>query len=135
MNIRALLADDHAVLRNGLRMLLESSGGIEIVGEAANGRDAIREAERLLPDVAIFDVSMPKVDGIDATWAVCGKCPEVKVIILSVIDDPEKVRRALRAGARGYLLKSSAAREVVAAVRAVHAGHRYLSDRIAHLAS
>jgi DNA-binding NarL/FixJ family response regulator len=130
MKIRIFLADDHAVLRDGLRSLLEADPDLTVVGEAANGRDAVREIEKLQPDVAVLDISMPEVNGIDATEIVRGRCPKTKVVVLSVASDAESIHRALQAGAAGYLMKSSAGREVAHAVRAVHFGKRYLSGQI-----
>lgn len=130
MKIRVLLADDQTVLRDGLRSLLESNPDLTVVGEAANGSDAVREIEKLRPDVAVLDISMPQLNGIDAAQFVRDRCPGTKVVILSVAADAESIYRAFQAGAAGYLLKSSAGREVVQAVRAAHLGKRYLSDQI-----
>ncbi len=130
MKISVFLADDQTVLRDGLRSLLESNPDVKVVGEAANGRDAVREIEKLRPDVAVFDISMPELDGIDAAQIVRERCPGTKVVMLSVSSDAESIYRALQAGAAGYLLKSSAGREVAQAVRAVHLGKHYFSDQI-----
>jgi DNA-binding NarL/FixJ family response regulator len=125
--IRVLLADDHAMLREGLRALLSSMGDIEVVAEVANGREAVRRALELAPEVVLMDIGMPDMNGVEATVLLLAKLPGVRVIALSMHGDAEHVQRALQAGAAGYLLKESAAAEVVAAVRAVHAGRRYLS--------
>jgi DNA-binding NarL/FixJ family response regulator len=125
--IRVLLADDHAMLREGLRALLSSMGDIEVVAEVANGREAVRRALELAPEVVLMDIGMPDMNGVEATALLLAKLPGVRVIALSMHGDAEHVQRALQAGAAGYLLKESAAAEVVAAVRAVHAGRRYLS--------
>ena len=125
--IRVLLADDHAMLREGLRALLSSMGDIEVVAEVANGREAVRRALELAPQVVLMDIGMPDMNGVEATALLLAKLPGVRVIALSMHGDAEHVQRALQAGAAGYLLKESAAAEVVAAVRAVHAGRRYLS--------
>ena len=130
MKIKIFLADDHSVLRDGLRALLESAGDMEVVGEASDGREALKGIETLHPDIAVLDISMPEMGGVEAAEIVHDRHPEVKVIMLSMISDAETIYRALRAGASGYLLKTSAGREVVVAVRAVHAGKRYLSDKI-----
>lgn len=130
MKIRVFLADDHAVLRDGLRSLLDASPDMTVVGAAANGADAIREIENLRPDVAVLDISMPQLDGIRAAEIVRDRCPATKVVMLSVASDADSIYRAFQAGAAGYLLKSSAGREVVQAVRAVHLGKRYLSDQV-----
>jgi DNA-binding NarL/FixJ family response regulator len=128
--ITVFLADDHAVVRDGLRFLLEAHENIEVIGDAANGRDAVEQAARLCPDVVILDIAMPDLNGIEATRQIGKTCPSAQVVILSMHSTSEHVFRALQAGARGYLLKESAGVEVVNAVRAVHAGHRYLSQKI-----
>jgi DNA-binding NarL/FixJ family response regulator len=130
MSITVFLADDHAVVRDGLRFLLEAEHDIKVVGDAANGRDAVRRVVQLCPDVAIMDIAMPELNGIEAAREIGQVCPSTQVIILSMHSTTEHVFQALQAGARGYLLKESAGIEVVNAVRAVHAGHRYLSPKI-----
>jgi DNA-binding NarL/FixJ family response regulator len=135
MNVRILLVDDHPLVCEGLRALLEQQGDLEVVGVVADGRDAIRSTEELRPDVVIMDVSMPGLNGIEATARIRHDHPEVRVIMLSMHDTAEHIYRALKAGAEGYVLKESAGREVLDAVRAVCAGKRYLSSRIAALAA
>jgi DNA-binding NarL/FixJ family response regulator len=130
MSVTVFLADDHAIVRDGLRFLLEAQEDIEVIGDAADGRDAVRRVEQVQPDVAIVDIAMPELNGIEATEQICRACPSCQVIILSMHSTAEHIFRALRAGARGYLLKESAGVEVVHAVRAVHAGQRYLSQKI-----
>ncbi len=129
--IRVLIADDHSVVRDGLRFLLEAEGDITVVGGAANGHEALRLARQLAPDVVIMDVAMPQLNGVEATLSIHEACPSVRVLILSMHSTAEHIYRALQAGAAGYLLKESAGPEVVAAVRTVHAGRRYLSQKIA----
>jgi DNA-binding NarL/FixJ family response regulator len=131
MPITIVLADDHAVVREGLRALLETRPDLSVVGDAANGLDAIEAAQRLQPSVVIMDISMPEMNGIDAAAEIRRTCPAVQVVILSVHATSEHVFRAMRGGAMGYVLKESAGQEVVDAVRAVNAGRRYLSPRIA----
>ena len=131
MTIRVFLADDHAVLREGLRLILESQPDIHIVGEAADGREAVRQVQELLPHVVLMDIAMGELNGIEATAQIVKHCPDVKVIILSMHSTSEFVRRALQAGAKGYLLKESVGKEVILAVRRVANGQRYLSQRIA----
>jgi len=126
-----MLADDHSVVRDGLRFLLEAEGDIEVVGGAANGNEAVRLARRLTPDVVIMDVAMPELNGVEATLSIHEACPSVQVLILSMHSTAEHIYRALQAGAAGYLLKESAGPEVVTAVRTVHVGRRYLSQKIA----
>lgn len=129
--IRVLIADDHALLRHGLKALLGASGGIEVVAEAADGREALRAAQAAAPDVAILDLAMPELNGIEAARLLRERRPQTRVIVLSMHSSSEHVHRALAAGADGYLLKEAAADEAAAAVRAVHAGKRYLSQALA----
>ncbi|MCL4303147.1 MAG: response regulator transcription factor [Anaerolineae bacterium] len=130
MSMTVFLVDDHAVLRDGLRLLLQMQPDIEVVGEAANGRDAVQGVARSRPDVVILDVIMPELNGIEAARQILTDNPAVKIIILSMNSNSEHIFRAFEAGARGYLLKASAGSEVVEAVRAVYAGRRYLSQDI-----
>lgn len=130
MSITVFLADDHAVVRDGLRFLLEAQQDIQVVGDAADGREAVKWVARLCPDVAIVDIAMGELNGIEATRQICQISASTRVIILSMHSTTEHIFQALQAGARGYLLKESAGIEVVNAVRAVHAGRRYLSQKI-----
>jgi DNA-binding NarL/FixJ family response regulator len=131
MRIRVLLADDHTLVREGIRLCLESMGDIEVVGEAADGREAVAQALALEPDVVLMDVSMPGLSGIDATEEIRRARPSIRVIGLSMYDADEYVTRLLKAGASGYVLKRSAATELAAAVRAAHAGEAYLHPTVA----
>ena len=131
MSTRVLIVDDHAVIRDGLRVLLEANDDIAVVGEAADGRLAVQEAVRLKPDIVIMDISMPNRNGIEATALLAESVPQAKVIVLSMYSTSEHIFRALQAGARGYLLKEAAGAEVVAAVRSVRSGRRYLSAKVA----
>ncbi|HEX6003937.1 MAG TPA: response regulator transcription factor, partial [Burkholderiales bacterium] len=119
------------VVRDGLRVLLEAQSDISVVGDAANGRLAVRLALQLHPDVVVMDIAMPELNGIEATQQIHDASPSTQVLILSMHSTAEHIFRALQAGARGYLLKDSAGAEVVDAVRAVHAGRRYLGQKIA----
>ena len=130
MSITVLLADDHAVVCDGLRFRLDAQEDIEVVGDAANGREALRQVTQCEPDVAVMDIAMPEMNGIEATRLICQERPLTWVAILSMHSTAEHIYRALQAGARGYLLRESAGLEVVNAVRAVHSGKRYLSQRI-----
>jgi len=130
VSITVLLADDHAVLRDGLRVMLEAETDIEVIGDAADGREAVQRAAQLCPDVVVMDIAMPELNGIEAAREIGSLCPSSEIVILSMHSTSEHIFRALQAGARGYLLKESAGAEVVRAVRAVHAGRRYLSERI-----
>ncbi|HJV10835.1 MAG TPA: response regulator transcription factor [Burkholderiales bacterium] len=131
MAIRVLIADDHAVVAEGLRHLIEVERDIEVVACVGDGRAAVQQARELQPDVIIMDLSMPELNGADATRAILERDPRCRVIVLSMYAQREYVRRALKAGAAGYVVKRSAAKEVVEAIRAVHAGQRYLSPRVA----
>ena len=130
MSITVFLADDHAVIRDGLGFLLNAQPDITVIGNAANGREAVRLVTKLQPNVVLMDITMPELNGIDATEQIYQRCPSVQVIILSMHATSEHIARALQSGARGYLLKESAGAEVVQAVQSVYAGHRYLSQKI-----
>jgi DNA-binding NarL/FixJ family response regulator len=130
MPVTVMLADDHAVVRDGLRALLEGGHDLQVIGVAGNGREAVAEAQRLRPDVVIMDIAMPELDGVEATRRIVERCPETRVLILSMYLSAEHIHRALQAGAQGYVLKESAGEEVVEAIRALRAGKRYLSHRI-----
>jgi two-component system, NarL family, response regulator NreC len=124
--IGVLVADDHAVVRSGLRMLIDAEDDLETVGEAGTGDEAVRLARSLKPDVVLLDVVMPGKSGIDVMPAVLEVAPETKVLILSMQDDPRYVHEAFSAGASGYVLKEAADSEVVGAIREVAAGNRYV---------
>jgi two-component system, NarL family, response regulator NreC len=126
VNIRVLLVDDHSVVRSGLRMLLDSQDDIETVGEAGDMRTAVFETRALKPDVILMDMVMPGGSGIEATTAVLKEHPDAKVLVLSMQDDPSYVREAFAVGASGYVLKEAADAEVVAAIREVATGGRYV---------
>jgi len=126
VNIRVLLVDDHSVVRTGLRLLLDSQEDIETVGEAGDMRTAVFETRALKPDVILMDMVMPGGSGIEATTAVLKEHPDAKVLVLSMQDDPSYVREAFAVGASGYVLKEAADAEVVAAIREVATGGRYV---------
>src|ERR1019366_7806212 len=128
--IRILLADDHAVVRHGFKMILSAQTDMEIVGEAGNGREAVDLAAELRPDVVVMDVAMPELNGIEATRRLTAANPHIRVIALSMHKDSVYVREILRAGARGYLLKDSGPADLVAAVRAIASGEGYLSPAV-----
>jgi len=127
MAIRVLLADDHRLLREGLRVLLEASDGIEVVADAADGEEAVAAAARFSPDVAVLDIAMPRLDGLKAAGIIAALHPETRVVILSMHISPEYVEQAFAAGAAAYLAKDAAADELEAAIRAVAGGERYVS--------
>lgn len=125
-----LLADDHAVVRNGFRHILEAEWDFNVVGEASNGREALDLAESLRPDVVVMDVTMPELNGIEATRRITKSCPKTRILALSMHKDSVYVREILRAGARGYLLKDSSQQDFLAAVRAVSVGKGWLSPEV-----
>lgn len=129
---RILLVDDHAVVRQGFKMILSAQPDMEIVGEAGNGREAVELAGQLKPDVVLMDVAMPELNGIEATRRLVASDPHVRVIALSMHKDNVYVREILRAGARGYLLKDSGAGDLVTAIRAVASGESYLSPAVSN---
>ena len=131
MRITVVIADDHTLVREGLRSLLAAHANIEVIGAAANGRDAVREVQRLRPHVVLMDISMPEMCGIEATRVLAERCPSTKVVMLSMHATLEHCHQAVRAGASGYVLKESASEEVAAAIAAVHVGRRFVSPRIA----
>jgi two-component system, NarL family, response regulator NreC len=128
--IRAVVVDDHAVVRSGIKLLLEREEDIEVVGEAGNAKDAIFRARALKPDVMLLDVVMPGESGIDVLPKLLKESPETKVLVLSMQDDPRYVREAFAAGASGYVLKEAADTEVVSAVREVARGGRYVNPEL-----
>src|SRR6202163_2686922 len=128
--IRVLLADDHAMVRKGFRMILSAQSDLEIVGEAGNGREAVELAASLRPDVVVMDVTMPELNGIEATRRLTADNPHIRVVALSMHKDSVYVREILRAGTRGYLLKESIDSDLVNAVRAVAKGDGYLSPGV-----
>jgi DNA-binding NarL/FixJ family response regulator len=124
--IRLLLVDDQDLIRRGLRALLKSDPGLEVVGEAANGQDAIAQVAALTPDVVLMDVRMPVMDGVAATQAIGQQFPAIKILILTTFDDREYVTQALRCGASGYLLKDTPFDELTQAIRLIHKGYTHL---------
>jgi two-component system response regulator NreC len=130
MTTRVLIVDDHAVVRKGLRLILEAEDDLEPVGEAGSAREAIFQARSLEPDVILLDVVMPERSGLDALPQLKHEHPDVKVLVLSMQDDPQYVREAFAAGASGYVLKEAADAEVVAAVREVARGGRYVHPEL-----
>ena len=128
--IRVLIADDHAMVRKGFRLILEAQPDIEIVGEAGNGREAIEQSEQTHPDVIVMDIAMPELNGIEATRRLSASAPRTRVLALSMHKDSMYVREILRAGARGYLLKDAIDTDLVSAVRAVANGDGYLSPAV-----
>ena len=129
--IRVLLADDHALVREGTRRLLETENDVEVVAEAASGEEAVEATKRLHPDIAIMDIAMPGMGGIEATRAIKVSCPETAVLVLSAYDDEPYLMKLLEVGAAGFLLKSVHGRELISAIRAVSRGESVLQPSIA----
>ena len=133
MKIRVLVADDHAIIREGLRIMLGNQPDMKVVGVATNGREAIQLVDKHEPDIAVIDISMPELNGIEAIQQMMPRHPHLQVVVLSIHETKPYVYRALKAGAKGYLVKETAGLEVVDAVRAVQRGERYLSQSISDL--
>lgn len=131
--IRILLADDHTILRNGIRALLADEPDLEVVAEAEDGRAAVSLACQFEPDVAVIDIAMPLLNGLEATRQIKKQCPGVRVLILSMHDNEEYIRQVLEAGAMGYILKDAAAKELISAIRSVFQGEAVLSPAITRL--
>lgn len=131
--ISVLLADDHIILRNSIRFLLEAQGDIQVVAMASDGREAVEQVEQYCPDVAVIDISMPRMDGLQATKIICAKCPHTRIVILTTYDSSPYVQRAMQAGASGYVLKDSVGQELIPAVRALSQGGHFFSKLIKHI--
>ena len=131
MTIRVLLADDHALLREGVKALLKLATDIEVVGEAADGQQAVEQCRLLEPDVVVMDVAMPGLGGLEATLAIRKERPRTRILVLTQYDDREYVSRFLKAGVSGYVLKNAAGAELIAAIRAVHRGGLVLDPEVA----
>lgn len=131
--IRILLADDHTVVRKGLRLLLESQPDFHVIADAADGREAVALAETHLPDVVVMDIAMPTLNGIEAARQIAAKVPKAAIVFLSMHVDEGYVLKALKAGARAYLLKDSAEHDLIAAVKAVNAGKAFFSPSVSKL--
>jgi DNA-binding NarL/FixJ family response regulator len=129
--IRVLIADDHRLVRQGLRGLLERAGDIEVVAEAADGQEALELVQRLRPDVLVIDIAMPRLNGVEAVVRLGSLGVKTRAVILSMYEDETMVRQALRSGAKGYVLKRAGSEELLLAVRAANSGHTYLSPEVA----
>lgn len=129
--IRILLADDHSIVRAGLRRIIEDSGDIEVIAEAADGHEAVQKAHETMPDVAVIDISMPILDGLEVISQLHHYYPKMPILVLTMHEEEQYVFRAISAGAKGYITKRSAPEQMVNAIRKVHGGGRYLSDSAA----
>src|SRR5215469_5836531 len=136
MGYRVLLVDDHKILRDGIRAILDRSTDFDVVGEAENGSDALQLAKRLRPELVLMDLGLPGLNGVESTTEILRSLPEAKVVVLSMYDDDNSVLGAIRAGARGFLLKKASEIDLVGALRMVAAGGMYMSpqvsDRLLH---
>lgn len=133
MKLRILIADDHEIVRRGLRALLETQPDWEVAGEAVTGRQAVEEAKRLLPDLVIMDISMPEMNGLEATRQIRSALPKTEILVLTVHDSEQLVREVLEAGARGYVLKSDAGRELIAAVETLCQHKPFFTAKISEM--
>jgi DNA-binding NarL/FixJ family response regulator len=131
--VTVFVADDHAIVRDGLVAHLSAQPDLSVIGTASNGRDALSQILARAPQIAVLDISMPELDGIEVTRRIVAERPDVRVIILSMHGGAQHIFQALEAGVRGYLLKESAGREIIEAIRAVQAGRRYLSPKVAEI--
>ena len=129
--IRVLLADDHSIVREGLRRIVEESGDIEVVAEASNGREAVLAVRKEQPDVAVIDISMPVLDGLEVITQLKCECPEVPILVLTMHEEDQYIIRAIETGAMGYITKQSAPEQLVTAIRKVHSGSRFLTPEAA----
>jgi DNA-binding NarL/FixJ family response regulator len=133
LKIRVLVVDDHTIVRDGICALLRLAGDIEVVGEAANGREALEMAKKLMPDVVLMDIAMPNMDGLEATRRIRKEFPKVKVLVLTQYDDKEYVFPVIEAGASGFISKTAASSELVSGIRSVYRGDSFLSPSAARI--
>lgn len=131
--LRIIIADDHSIIRQGIRSLIESEPGWELCGEAADGRAAVALAQEVVPDIALLDITMPELNGIDAARAIRVRCPRTRILVLTMHDSETLAEEVLNAGAQGYVLKSDASEQLPQAIREVAAGKRFLTSRISAL--
>ncbi len=132
-SINIVLADDHVLVRKGIKSMLEQDTQIRVVGEAGNGQEALEKAKALKPDILVLDIRMPELNGLEAAAQLSGYAPETRAVILSMHDSEEYVVQALRAGAHGYLLKDTDKEEFIRALKQVHGGHKYFSGTVSHV--
>jgi DNA-binding NarL/FixJ family response regulator len=129
-NIRIIIADDHAVVRQGLRAMLSPRNGMEVIAEAENGREAERLAHELAPDVIVMDLVMPEVDGVEATAAIKAQNPDARILVLTSFEDQQRAADVIKAGASGYILKDAGADELIRAIRTVHGGQAVITPHV-----
>jgi len=133
MRINIFLAEDHRLVRDGFRVLLETQPDLRVIGEAGDGRETVKQVLKLNPDIVLMDIGMPELNGIEATRQICEACPPTKVIILSMYSTSEHIARAFKAGARGYILKESAGDDMIKAIRTVFNGKIFLCGEISEI--
>lgn len=133
MNLRIIVADDHEVVRQGIRAVLQSQPGWEVCGEAGNGREAVDMTSELMPDIVVLDVAMPEVSGLTAVREILQNRPETKVLMLTMHESEQVIREVLEAGAHGYLLKSDAGKDLVTAITALHRNKRFFTSKVAEM--
>jgi len=133
MSITVFLAEDHRMVREGFRLLIETQPDIKVIGEAGNGREAVRQVIKLMPDIVLMDIEMPELNGIEATHQIFEAYPATQVIILSMYSTSQHISRAFKAGARGYILKESAGEDVIKAIRTVQSGKIFLCNEISEV--
>lgn len=131
--IRVLLADDHSIVRDGLRRIVEESGRMEVVAEAKDGHEAIQKTRETSPDVVVVDISMPGLDGLEVISRLCSEYPDLPILVLTMHEEEQYIVRAIEAGAKGYLTKKSAPEQLVTAIRKVYDGFRYLTEEAAEV--
>jgi DNA-binding NarL/FixJ family response regulator len=131
--IRVFLVDDHGIVRDALNYLLSAQGDIQVIGTAVDGQDAVEQVRKDCPDVIVMDIAMPRLYGLQAAREICKICPATRIVMLTIYDTREHVEQALNAGAQGYVLKDAAGKELVEAVRTLHAGGRYFSKKISDM--
>jgi DNA-binding NarL/FixJ family response regulator len=131
--IRVFLVDDHGIVRDALNYLLSAQGDIQVIGTAVDGQDAVEQVRKDCPDVIVMDIAMPRLNGLQAAREICKSCPATRIVMLTIYDTREHVEQALNAGAQGYVLKDAAGKELVEAVRTLHAGGRYFSKKISDM--
>jgi DNA-binding NarL/FixJ family response regulator len=131
--ISVLVVDDHGVMRDALQYLLESQDDMQVIASAKDGQDAVEQAKVNCPDIIVMDISMPRMDGFEATRQIHEHCPETRIVMLTINNSEEHIRKAIKSGASGYVLKEAAGKELVAAIRIIYRGEQYISSKTSNL--